>query len=172
MKKVSVNRYTPLSFGLLLLAIDQLTKALVRANLAVGGAWAPWSAIGSFFRFLHWQNTGAAFGIFQNANIPLLVLSLLVVVAIFYYYLRVPQGDRLSLISMALMLGGALGNVVDRIAFGYVTDFVAVGSFPIFNVADAGICVGVALLILSLYLQERKSKDQPNEIAQTPEHKG
>ncbi len=120
----------------------------------------PWLA--PFFRFIYWKNTGAAFGIFQNGNTILKVLSSIIAVVVVIYYQQVPASQKLVRISMGLMLGGAIGNLIDRFTRGYVTDFISAGSFPVFNIADSCVTVGVGLLILATILEEnkqRKAKD-------------
>ena len=109
-------------------------------------------------RIVHWQNTGAAFGIFQNMNTVFSILAVVVSCAILYYFPRIPRDDWTMRLALALQLGGALGNLMDRLTRGYVTDFVSVGSFAVFNVADASISIGVAILIFGVWDKERKQK--------------
>jgi signal peptidase II len=85
-------------------------------------------------------------------------LAIVVSCVIIYYFPRVPREDWLLRLALALQLGGAVGNLVDRITEGYVTDFISVGMFPVFNIADASISIGVALLILAMWLKEREQK--------------
>lgn len=141
----------------LIVFLDQLTKMLVRQNLAIGEIWMPWKWLEPYARIVHWQNTGAAFGIFQNSNLILTILSIIVSIAIVIYYQKVHPGEVLSRIALSMQFGGALGNLVDRFRQGHVTDFFSVGNFPVFNVADACVTVGVGLLVLSIILQERKA---------------
>ncbi len=111
---------------------------------------------------LNWHNTGAAFGIFQGGGTILAVLAVLVVMVILYYYPRVPNAEWVLRIALILQLGGAIGNLIDRINYGHVTDFISVGTFPVFNVADSSISVGVAVLIIGLWFQERNERKQSN----------
>lgn len=138
--------------------LDQVTKAVVRANIPFGSQWMPVDWIAPFFRFVHWENTGAAFGLFQQGGILFGVLAVLVAVFIVIYFPQIPREERLMRIALAMQLGGALGNLVDRIRLGAVTDFISVGTFPVFNIADSSITVGVGLLLLSLWLAEKKEK--------------
>jgi signal peptidase II len=147
--------------------LDQLTKMLVRQNLAIGETWMPWKWLEPYARIVHWQNTGAAFGIFQNGNLVLTILAILVSVAIVIYYQKVHPGGVLSRIALSMQFGGALGNLVDRFKQGHVTDFFSVGTFPVFNVADACVTVGVGLLVLSILIQERKEMHLKEEARQT-----
>ncbi len=111
-----------------------------------------------YFRFVNWENTGAAFGLFQSGGLIFAVLAVIISIFIIYYYPQIPLNETLSRIAMAMQMGGALGNLVDRIVFGPVTDFIAVGEFPVFNIADSSITIGVGLLILSLWINERREK--------------
>ena len=126
-------------------AIDQATKALVRARLEQGDVWP-----GGFdlLRITHVENSGAAFGILQGAG-PLLIASSIVGVAAVIFFLRTaPAGDRLYSAALALILGGAIGNLIDRVVRGEVTDFIDPTHYPAFNLADSAIVVGVFALIL------------------------
>ena len=146
------------------IVVDQITKALVRQNLALGEAWAPIPAIGEFFRFLYWQNRGAAFGTFQNAGPILTVIRVLIALFIVVFYQKAEIKDTLMKVSLSLMLGGAVGNLIDQFTLGFVTDFIAVGRFPIFNIADSGVTVGVGLMLLDMLIKEKKgSISEPKE---------
>jgi signal peptidase II len=147
-----------------IVALDQWTKAMVRANLSFGDQWAPWDWLLPYARFVHWRNTGAAFGMFQNLNDVFIVLAILVAGFIVYYFPQVPRSEWFLRLAMGLQCGGALGNLVDRIRDGYVTDFISIGSFAVFNVADSCISVGVAVLIVGMWLKERAA---PNAAAPT-----
>jgi signal peptidase II len=107
---------------------------------------------------VHWQNTGAAFGMFQRYGMVFTVLAFVVAIAILYYFPRVPRNEWAIRLAMAMMLGGAVGNLIDRLIQGTVTDFVSLGTFAVFNVADACISVGTAILILAVWISERKQK--------------
>ena len=127
---------------------DQATKALIRAWLAEGETWP---AGFELIRLSHVENTGAAFGILQGAG-PLLIASSIVGVAVVLVLLyAAPAGDRLYTAALALVLGGAVGNLIDRVLRGEVTDFIDPTHYPAFNLADSSIVVGViALILLSL----------------------
>ncbi|MGI6249781.1 MAG: signal peptidase II [Anaerolineaceae bacterium] len=158
MKEGARNSLILMGISGLVIGLDQWTKYLVQQNLQIGEFWAPFPAIGSFFRFLHWHNTGAAFGIFQNANTILMILSAVVAIVIVVVYHKMAWSDMLARVALALQFGGAIGNLIDRIRQGYVTDFVAVGNFPIFNVADSAVTVGVGLLLLAMIIEEKLRK--------------
>ncbi len=143
---------------------DQLTKALVRQNLALGEAWSPIPAIGDFFRFLYWQNRGAAFGTLQNAGPILTIVRIAIVLFIIVFYQKAEIKDVLVKVSLSLMLGGALGNLVDQFTLGFVTDFIAVGRFPIFNVADSCVTIGVGLMLLDMIIKEKNGSEIDPEV--------
>jgi len=137
--------------------LDQWSKALVKASLAEGEWWAPIPSAWRLFRFTHTTNTGAAFGIFPNQGGFFVVIAIVVVVAIVLYYRHLPAGSWLVRIALGLQLGGAMGNLIDRVRLGYVTDFVDVGFWPVFNVADSSIVIGVALIAYSLWQEDLRS---------------
>lgn len=142
-----------------IIILDQVTKSLVRNNIELWtGVWAPWDWIIPYARIIHVPNTGVAFGMFQGKGIIFTILASLVALVIIYYYPQVPESDWSLRLAMGLQLGGAVGNLIDRLTIGHVTDFISVGNFAVFNIADASITVGVAVLILGVWLQEKKEK--------------
>lgn len=148
-------------FGLagLIVALDQWTKWIVRNNLALGERWVPWTWLEPYARIVHWENTGAAFGMFQGMSTVFAVLAFVVALVIIYYYPQVPREDWPLRLAMGMQLGGAVGNLIDRLTqSGTVTDFISVGSFAVFNIADASISVGVAVLIIGMWWKERQEQ--------------
>ena len=131
------------SVALAVLLVDQLTKLAVRA---VGDALHV-TVIPGVIDFLFVRNIGAAFSMGEGHGLVFAVLAFVVIVAIAVYLLRAPQLARFEVVGMAMVVGGAIGNAIDRLAFGFVTDFIATTfiDFPVFNVADIGITVGVVL---------------------------
>jgi len=155
--KKLINKYWLLvTVAGIIIALDQVTKAIVRTNIPFRESWMPWGWLSPYFRFVHWENTGAAFGLFQGGGIVFGVLAGIVSLFIIFYYPQIPEEEKLMRIAMGMQLAGALGNLIDRIVFGPVTDFISVGNFAVFNVADSSITIGVGLLILSLWINERK----------------
>jgi signal peptidase II len=139
------------------LIIDQWSKYLVRSNIPPSEVWAPWTWLLPYARIVHWQNTGAAFGMFQGMSLVFTILAIIVSAAIIYYFPQVPREDWLIRLALGMQLAGALGNLIDRIKFGgAVTDFISVGNFAVFNVADACISVGVVLLIIGMWQHDRR----------------
>lgn len=132
------------------LAVDQVTKLIVRSTIEFGQS-VPAEGI---FRLTHNANTGAVFGMFQGANTPLLFFAIIAMAVVLVYFRYLPADSRLLQVAVAFILGGSLGNLLERIYQGSVTDFLDVrlwGDFhwPTFNVADSAIVVGV--IILSAY---------------------
>jgi signal peptidase II len=151
-------RFLILISGLVVL-LDQLSKAYIRSNFQEGvDMWAPWPWMIQYARIIHISNTGIAFGLFQGMGNIFTILYVVVVIGIVYYFMSVPMEDWLLRLALALLLGGALGNLVDRLTQGYVTDFISVGNFPVFNIADSGITLGVIALAIGVWLQERREK--------------
>jgi signal peptidase II len=155
----------------IIVVLDQWTKYLVRTLIPFGSSWSPWSWLEPYARIVHWQNTGAAFGMFQGFGLVFTVLAFIVAIAILYYFPRMPRSEWAIRLAMIMQLGGAVGNLIDRLTQGTVTDFVSLGTFAVFNVADASISVGTAILILAVWISERKQKKlthDSQENAMTP----
>lgn len=152
----------------IIVSIDQLSKEWIRNNLSMGEVYRPELWITQFARILHWSNTGSAFGLFPNMGGVLTVLAFLVSAAIIYYYPKVPRQDWIFRLAMVLQLGGATGNLVDRLIQGHVTDFISVGNFPVFNVADASISTGVAVLLIGIIIKERQEKIMSGQQIKAP----
>jgi signal peptidase II len=134
-------------------AIDRVAKVLVVDQLAVG---ARRDLLGGVLELRHIHNRGIAFGLFSGAGSLVVFGSLLVGVLLFIFLLRVEPSDHATIAGGGLITGGAIGNLVDRITQGYVTDFLHLPKWPTFNVADVAICVGVALVILMQLVQGRR----------------
>ncbi len=146
-----------------IVALDQWTKALVRDNIAFGSSWLPvgFEWLMPYARIVHWYNTGAAFGMFQGFSWVFTVLAFLVIGLILYYVPQVEATDWWLRLAMGMQLAGAAGNLIDRLMLdGKVTDFISVGTFPVFNVADASITVGVVILLLGTWIKERAERKQ------------
>ncbi|KAA3648126.1 MAG: signal peptidase II [Chloroflexi bacterium] len=159
------------SLAFTILAVDQATKEMVRQSIPFSGRWLPdWLMwLEPYARIVNWRNTGAAFGMFQDASLIFTILAFVVIAVIFYYYPRVPGEDWPLRLAMGMQLGGAMGNLTDRLSFGYVTDFVSIGRFPVFNVADSSIFIGTIVLIVGVWWTERQMKQrQEQEESQSP----
>jgi signal peptidase II len=143
--------------ALVVIGLDQFTKQAVQNNLPLGASllvFPPWE----YVRIVHWVNTGAAFGKFQGGNSLLIGVTSVIILVILIYYQTLAEGHLFKTICLSFMVGGAIGNLIDRLTLGCVVDFVAVGNFPVFNLADSCVTVSVILLLLSLIIEERKAK--------------
>ena len=143
-----------------ILILDRLTKALIQTHFEFNQSA---TVVDGFFNITYVRNTGVAFGIFSSISSPMksVLLSLFTgfaAVIVVIYSMRSPVRNRLLQVSLALILGGALGNLYDRLAYGYVVDFLEfyIGAYhwPSFNVADAAISSGVVLLALEILRNE------------------
>lgn len=132
--------YIPLIF---FLAVDQFIKFLVRTNMTEGQSIP---IISGIFHFTYIENPGAAFGILANQRLLFLILTAVITGVMFYLYLHLRNKKSITAISLALVISGALGNFIDRFFRGTVTDLFDFQIWPIFNIADICICVGLALL--------------------------
>jgi signal peptidase II len=144
--------------------VDQMTKAWAVANLRFG---PDREVISGFLNFSYAQNTGVAFSMLDDhgdtGRWALSVVAFIAASLVIYFFWRTPRSDDRILGALALLLAGILGNVLDRVRFGFVIDFIDVqfGSwhYPTFNVADIAICTGAGLLILDMFLTKRPPDD-------------
>ncbi len=166
--KSSIQKYQSIfTIAALIIALDQWTKWLVRINIPAGESWlpAPLQWLSPYARIVHWYNQGASFGMFQQGNMVFTVLAFVVIGVILYYYPKVGPADWPLRLAMSMQLGGAVGNLVDRLIRGRVTDFISVGTFPVFNFADSSITIGCVVLLLGVWWQERASKKEKERSA-------
>ena len=133
----------PLFILMVTLAADQVSKALVRMNMSPGQS-VPDSGV---FRFTYVTNSGSAFGLFPNQTLFLIIASFVGIGVLLVFVRAHSGGSALLPVSLGLQLGGATGNLVDRIRLGYVVDFLDVGWWPVFNLADSAIVVGLTTLL-------------------------
>ena len=144
-------------------ALDRITKIAVETSMSPGSTI---EVVGQWLRISHVTNTGAAFGLLPERTTLLSILSVVAVLAIVYYYRRLAADSRIIAATLGMQLGGAFGNLLDRIRQGYVVDFVDVGipggaRFWSFNVADSSIVVGIIAVTALLWWQERQ---QPRDL--------
>lgn len=159
------NRYSLLlAIALPVIILDQATKLLIVRTLDMNGMI---TVIVNFFDIVHARNQGAAFGILRDSSIrlPFLVtISLVAVVVILAVYRKLRPDQKLAAASLALVLAGAVGNLIDRARLGEVIDFLSVHwyqhAWPAFNVADSAICIGVGLMAIDMYREEKKKRHE------------
>jgi len=146
--------------ALLVIVLDQLSKHWVMLNLRLGVSWNPIESLSRYVSFTYITNEGAAFGIFPAFGTFFAVIAIVVVIVILIYYRHLSNRHWAMQVGLGLQLGGALGNLIDRIRVGYVIDFIDFKVWPIFNVADSSIVVGVAILALSILRDEERGPEQ------------
>ncbi len=149
------------------LALDQLTKWLIANSLEIGQSFAPIPALSNLFAITHVTNTGVAFGLFKEAGTFFIFVAVVVITVIVSYLRKLPKDQWLVRIALGLQLGGAFGNLVDRLRLGYVVDFIDFKFWPVFNVADSAIVIGVVLLAVAMWREGR-----PPSRSQEPETSG
>ncbi|MFL5733800.1 MAG: signal peptidase II [Chloroflexia bacterium] len=152
----------------LVFALDQATKAWIATNMVNHGVRP---IIAGMVRLRYTENTGAAFGLFQGGTLALSIAAAAIIAVIVLSITRMGSGNPLLMLGLALVLGGAIGNLVDRVRLGYVVDFVEVTAlradfsgtvytFPVFNVADSAITVGVILIMAALLFGTHDARPQ------------
>jgi signal peptidase II len=146
----------------LVVLADQFTKHLVMTWLAEGQSRdvVPW--LTPIFRVTHVTNTGAVFGLFRGWGDFFMIIAVVVIVAIIVYYYQIPDGQRLVRLALGLQLGGAIGNLVDRLRQGSVVDFIDLNfwplrEWPVFNLADSSLVAGTTLLAVLMIWEERRA---------------
>lgn len=156
------NRLFYFGLVLVLLVADQLTKALIAQKIPFSNSKI---VIPGFFNLTHIRNRGAIFGFFSQSDsqllqILLMLATLVALTLVVYYFFMTPHAERLTKVSLSLILAGALGNLVDRVFRGYVIDFldfyVKKWHWPSFNVADSCVTVGALLLVFVVFFRRRK----------------
>lgn len=146
--------------AVLVFLLDQLTKRWVEQSIPLYQARP---VVGEYVRIVHTENTGAAMGLLPERTTLLSVLSVFAVFAILYYYRQIASSSPLVAATLGMQLGGAFGNLVDRVGQGYVVDWIDVGipggwRFWAFNIADSSIVVGIVLVTVLLWLEEQKAQ--------------
>lgn len=141
----------------ILVIIDQITKWIVVKNMEL---YEQITLIQDFFYLTSHRNKGAAWGILQGKMIFFYIVTTIVVIGVIYYMQKYAKNDKLLAISLSFVLGGAIGNFIDRIFRGEVVDFLDFTifgyDFPIFNVADSSLVVGVTLVLIATFFDEKK----------------
>src|SRR5918992_2298923 len=155
-KRVPIYKdLTVLQLAALVLLVDQFSKYLVRELLPFGSSFPD----RGLFRFTHAHNTGSAFGIFQGQNTPLIFVSFIGIIVLVLIYRSQSRPSNWLRLSLGLQLGGAFGNLLDRLLLGFVTDFINIGPWPVFNLADTSIVTGL-LLLAWIFLRPGRSGEQ------------
>lgn len=158
----------------IIITLDQLTKEWVRTNIPKFSSMIPIPALGEYFVFEHVDNYGAAFGILQNQGSLFVVIAVVVAIAILVYVRYLPTEQTFVRFLLGLQLGGAVGNLVDRINQGFVTDFVKMGIpgvyyWPNYNIADSSIVIGVIALGAYIMIDDVRKQRQEQARQQANE---
>ncbi|MCS7282447.1 MAG: signal peptidase II [Anaerolineae bacterium] len=156
-----------IAIAAIVLALDQVTKAWIVQNLAPGQSRELAEWLTPILSLTYVTNTGVAFGLFQGLGDVLMVVALLTIALILAFSRSFPPGQWLLYFAMGLQLGGAMGNLTDRILRGAVVDFIDLNfwplhHWPIFNIADTSIVVGVGLVLLTIWRENRKEHRDGN----------
>ena len=144
--------------ALIIIAADQLSKIYIASNFSLGQQKM---LIDGVLSFTYVKNEGAAFGMLQGARVFFLIITAVVLVGVTVYLIKCRPESRLEKTAITFIVGGAVGNCIDRALLGYVRDFIATEfmDFPVFNIADCFVCIGAALYILYVFLQEKSQKE-------------
>lgn len=144
-----------LLLAIVVVIVDQLSKFYIETHMHLGMSIP---VIENVFHLTYILNPGAAFGMLEHRTSFFIIVALLLVAAVIYFYPRIPPGHRMLRAGIGLQVGGAIGNVIDRIKTGYVVDFFDFRIWPVFNIADIAIVCGVGLIILSILRSQPKEE--------------
>lgn len=152
----TAQRAIPILIAALVVLADHFSKLFIEILLPLHRSWAPFPDYAHLFSFTHVSNTGAAFGLFPGGSFIFTLIAIVVALVIVVYNYGLPSGNRVLRLALGLQVGGALGNLVDRLRLGHVTDFLDFGPWPVFNLADTSIVGGVVLLGLLMLVEQRQ----------------
>ena len=136
------------SITLFIVILDQITKFFIRQELQLNQSIP---IIRNILNFTHTTNTGSAFGLFKGLNLIFILFSFIVIIVIFRYLKEVKENERLLQFAVGSLSGGTIGNLIDRIFYGYVIDFIDFRVWPVFNIADSFITISVIFIAVLLW---------------------
>ena len=136
------------SIALSIVILDQLAKFLIRKNFQLNES-VP--VIKNALHLTYITNTGSAFGLFKGLNLFFVIFSIAVIIVIFHYLKKILKIEKLLQFAVGLLLGGTIGNLIDRLLYGAVIDFLDFRIWPVFNIADSAVTISVVLLIILLW---------------------
>lgn len=149
------------SIACIILIIDQLTKLLIKTKMSLSSELV---VIPNFFSLYYVENEGAAFSILENKTFFLILMSFLCLFLVDRYITKEAKQEKLTILSFGMIIGGMLGNLIDRLLYQKVTDFLSFTffkyTFATFNIADIGITVGVVILIITILLEELQQRNK------------
>lgn len=150
-------------FSLILVCLDQIIKHIVELNMKLNSSI---NIINGFFDLTYVRNNGAAFSILENNRILLITVTIIALIGIFIY-LKTKKINKLEIVTYSILIGGIIGNLIDRLLYGYVIDYLDFKifnyNFPIFNLADTLIVIGAFLLIITMLVGEKNERIQNNK---------
>ncbi|EJU24278.1 signal peptidase II [Peptoanaerobacter stomatis] len=152
MNKIDKKSIFYIILGIFLLIIDQIVKINIKNNMAVGDSI---KVVNDFFSITYVQNKGAAFGILQNQKFLFLIIGIVMILGLIYMFIK--DEDKITRLSISMIISGALGNIVDRLRYGYVVDmfdFHTIWSY-VFNVADICVVLGIILMSIRVFTDRR-----------------
>ncbi|MBS3113838.1 signal peptidase II [Candidatus Woesearchaeota archaeon] len=136
------------SIALFIISVDQLTKFFIKINFQLN---QPVPIISNILHLTYITNTGSAFGLFKGLSIFFILFSIVVIIIVFYYLKRIKNNEKTLQFSVGLLLGGTVGNLIDRLFYGAVVDFIDFRIWPVFNIADSAVTISVVFLIILLW---------------------
>lgn len=145
-----------LLIAIIVVVTDQMSKYYIESHMHLGMSIP---VIENIFHITYVLNPGAAFGMLEHRTSFFIVVALLLVAAVIYFYPRIPSGHLLLRTGIGLQVGGAIGNVIDRVKTGYVIDFFDFRIWPVFNIADMAIVGGVGIIILSVFRSQQRENN-------------
>lgn len=145
---MSKKNTTIFSTALFVIILDQLTKFLIKQNFELNQSFP---IIKNILHFNYITNTGSAFGLFKGYNLFFVFFSIIVIIVIYMYLNRIKNNEKLMQFSIGLLLGGTIGNLIDRTLYGYVIDFIDFRFWPVFNIADSAVTISVIFLVFVLW---------------------
>ena len=137
-----------LSTAFIIVILDQFSKFLIKKNFQINESIP---IIKNIFNLTYITNTGSAFGLFKGYNIFFILFSAIVIIVIFYFLKKIKKDETKIQFAVSLLLGGTIGNLIDRLLYGSVIDFIDFRIWPVFNLADSSVTIGVVLLIVLLW---------------------
>lgn len=166
MKKLGITNKSIILYGITLAVVligDQLSKIIVSSSMRLSSSH---TIIDNFFYFTYAHNEGAAWGMLEGKISLFLLVAIVAVIGMIYYFTKTTKEEVLTRFGLVLALAGAIGNLIDRVCFGYVRDFIDFiifgYNFPIFNIADMALVIGIGLIILETLLGERNNGKNTN----------
>jgi signal peptidase II len=142
----------------IVILLDQASKRFIEASIPYNTSWMPVEWLAPFFQITHIGNTGIAFGLFSGGGMIFALVAVVVTGAIIYMAYTLPPGHKLMRVILGVILGGAIGNLIDRLRQSYVTDFLDFGPWPVFNFADMAVVFGAIALAFLMFKEERQLK--------------